>query len=126
MTTAYYDIKPPMFEAAGNGSYLYRWNIEQIMVDQYVSDGDNGNEPTVRWQCNEVIVWATVTRAKITEAVIAALWPADYEAKLINDYNAATIGMLGNEYIQRYKTFLEERKIAKERIATDCEALKIT
>jgi hypothetical protein len=81
-----------------------------------------------QWECNEVIVWETVTREKITAAVIAALWPSDYEAKMVNDYNAAKEGVLGDNgqaYIDRYTAFLAERKAIKEQVAADCAALEI-
>jgi hypothetical protein len=73
-------------------------------------------------------VWATVTREKITSAVIAALWDSDYEAKLVNDYNAAKEGVVGEEgqkYISRYTAFLAERKSIKEQVSADCETLNI-
>ncbi len=121
MTAAYYDSRPAVFEAVGNGSYLYRWGIEEVTVEREPSSEEDTTTAATRWRCFEVVVWATVTREKITEAVIAALWPADVEAKLINDYNAAVLGLLGPEYIDRYREFIEERQAAKERVAGDWE-----
>ncbi len=111
-------------EAVGNGSFLYRWDIVE---EEAGSDpaGDGDTPAAGRWKCREVTVWTSLTRERITEAVIATIWPADCEAKLINDYNAANLGMLGEEYIDRYRDFLAERKTIKERIAEDCEELNI-
>jgi hypothetical protein len=124
MNTAYYDTKPAIYEAVGDGSYRYRWDIQEIEVPAM------GNEDTARtqWTCKEVVVWATVTREKITSAVIAALWDSDYEAKLVNDYNAAKEGVFGEDgqkYISRYTAFLSERKAIKEQVSADCETLNI-
>lgn len=128
---AIYDKKPSKFEANGNGSYTYRWNIQEIEVPTGVGDIDTYTT-TTKWQCDEVVVWATVTKDKLTEAVITSIWDNDYEKKLINDYNAAKEGVFGNEsspqaldYITRYKTFLADRKAIKEQIAADCAALNI-
>jgi hypothetical protein len=122
-----YDSKPSIYEANGDGSYTYRWGIKEVVTP---SGDDTETESTsTKWECNEVIVWATVTRAKITAAVLALLWDSDYEAKLQNDYNGAKEGVFDDEeaqkYINRYKTFLDERKAIKEQVAADCTELGI-
>lgn len=130
---AIYDNKPSKFEANSNGSYTYRWNIQDIEAPTGIGANDTDTQATtIKWQCDEVIVWATVTKDKLTETVITRLWDNDYEKKLINDYNAAKEGVFGNEsspqaldYITRYKTFLAQRKAIKEQIAADCAALNI-
>lgn len=125
---AIYDAKPSMYEANGNGSYTYRWNITEVEV----SAGHETDATVKKWQCEEVVVWGTVTKDKITETVVISLWDNDYEKKLINDYNAAKEGVFGSvsgsiaqEYISRYKNFLTERKAIKERIEADCKTLNI-
>ena len=112
---AVYDAKPSVFEANNNGSYTYRWNIRQIQMPS--GEGTEERTTTVKWECDEVIVWGTVTRNKITEAVVTTLWDRDREKKLINDYNAAKEGVFGDvsgdvaqKYIAAYKSFLTERK----------------
>ena len=43
MTRSYYDARPSKFEAVGNGSYIYRWDIQeedapqQIMAEAKIS-----------------------------------------------------------------------------------------
>ena len=109
---AVYDAKPSVFEANNNGSYTYRWNIQQVEIPAE-SDGSHERSASVKWECEEVIVWSTVTRNKITEAVVTKLWDGDFEKKLINDYNAAKEGVFGDiageeaqKYIAAYKNFL--------------------
>jgi hypothetical protein len=117
------DVRPPILLDLGDGSYRYRWDIQEVEMPAM-----EGETPRTQWECKEVTVWATVTREKITSAVIAALWDSDYEAKLLNDYNAAKEGIFGEEaqkYIDRYTTFLSERKAIKEQVAVDCETLNI-
>ena len=48
-----------------------------------------------------------------------AIWSKDVEQKMLNDYNAAQLGILGEEYIANYKDFLTARKTIKEQIDTD-------
>ena len=99
MKRAYYDALPPKFEVVGNGSYIYRWDIQEEAVPQQIMAEDE-DQPVAevshtQYSCYEVIVWATVTSNKITEAVIGQMWEANYEQKLINEYNAAKLGMYG-------------------------------
>lgn len=137
MTRSYYDTLPPKFEAVGNGSYIYRWDIqEEAVTHQAVAEGEV--EPTtestgVQYSCYEVVVWATITSNKITEAAIAAMWDANYEQKLINEYNAASLGVYGGSKtseeakakISAYKDFLASRVALKVQIDNDCANLKI-
>lgn len=102
---AQYDLRPEKYSANGDGSYTYRWDIEAK------TDGS--------WQCNEVVVWGTVTREKIVAKVIEETW-GSIESKLLNDYNAALMEILPDEYITRYADFLTERKARKEQINADC------
>lgn len=128
---AVYDAKPSVFEANNNGSYTYRWNIRQVEIPAE-TEGQQERSATVKWECDEVIVWSTVTRNKITEAVVTKLWDGDFEKKLINDYIAAKEGVFGDisgeeaqRYIAAYKDFLTQRKSVKAQVDADCDALKI-
>ena len=125
---AIYDAKPSKYEAVGNGSYLYRWNIEEIQVP----DNSDSETTVIKWQCEEVIVWSTVTPNKVTEAVITSKWDNNYEQKLVNDYNAAKLGVYGSttsteatEKVAAYTAYLNERKALKEQIDADCAELGI-
>lgn len=125
---ATYDNKPSIYEANGDGSYTYRWNIQSVEVPA----GTDNEESTTKWKCEEVVVWGTVTKDKLTKSVVTTLWANDYEKKLINDYNAAKEGVFGSvtgatakAYIARYKEFLAQRKAIKEQVESDCATLNI-
>ena len=120
--------KPQIILAVGNGSYLYHWNIEEIQVPAQTE----GEEPTKAWQYEEVTVWPPVTPNKITETVITSKWDNNYEQKLVNDYNAANLGVYGSatspeakEKAAAYTAYLNERKALKEQIDADCGELGI-
>lgn len=39
----HYDFKPSKLEANGNGSYTYRWDIQEVQVENHFGEaGDNG------------------------------------------------------------------------------------
>lgn len=85
MTRSYYDARPSKFEAVGNGSYIYRWDIqEEAAPQQIMAEGEDqpaAESSRTQYSCYEVIVWASVSINKITEAVIRSMWDANYEQK---------------------------------------------
>ncbi len=106
-----YDNKPSAFAAVGNGSHLYRWSIEEIE-----SFDDNTQSSRTSWRCYEVVVSGTLSKDNTLKAVVAALWGDGVEQKLLNDYQAAMLGVLDESYITAYLEFLAERKAMKELI----------
>ena len=114
---AMYDLQPEKISNNGNGSITYRWDIKEVEMPRQM--GETVTTET-KWQCSEVIVWGTITRSKIVRAVIEEKWGMDVESKLMNDYNAAVIGVLPIEYKTRYTEFLTDRKAVKDQINADC------
>mgnify|MGYP006874235892 CR=1 FL=1 len=110
MNKVQYDLQPPKLEAVGNGSWKYRWDIEPIEVET-----PDGVSKTM-FQCYEVLVWKTPTVDNVTRAVITEKWDQSVEAKLINDYNAALLNVLSEDFIQPYLVFLNERNRLKSEI----------
>lgn len=126
---AFYDNKPSKFEANGDGSHLYRYDIKEETAPAQ----QEGEEARTQWSCEEVTVWSPVSANKITQAVIADKWDSDYEQKLVNEYNGAQMGLYGGSktsdeakaIIAKYKAFLEERAALKAQVDADCEELDI-
>lgn len=123
--TAFYDKKPSVYEAVGNGSYIYRWDIEEIEQPAH----EEGGEATTQWKCQEVTVWSPISANKITEKVIGELWENNYEQKLINEYNAAQLGVYDEETaaakVAAYKAFLTARAAVKAQVDADCGEIGI-
>ena len=113
---AFYDEKPSSFEAIGNGSYFYRYNIEEIA---------NEEDNTTQWACHEVVIWGTLTREKVVEAVIGNRWSLSEENKILNDYIGATSDFFTAEenaaFVATYEDFLAQRKELKDNVNTDWE-----
>ncbi len=122
----YYDARPSVVEAVGNGSFRYHWNIELVGAPKH---HDEDEEERTQWRADEVIVWQPLTPNRITEVVISELWAVDYEQKLINEYNAAQMGLMGDEEaavrIEAYKSFLMARAEVKAKVDADCAELGI-
>lgn len=126
--TAYYDSKPAAIEAVGNGSYRYRFNIEEVVAE--VTEDNIKEEKASQWRCEEVTVWAPLSANKITQRVISEKWDADTEQKLINEYNAVQLGIITDndeaaERTEAYRAFLTERTALKQQIDADCELYDI-
>lgn len=122
---AFYDHKPSVFEAVGNGSYIYRWDFVEVEQPAH----EEGGEPATQWKCQEVTVWSPVSANKITEKVIGELWENNYEQKLVNEYNAAQLGVYDEETaaakVAAYKEFLTARAAVKQQVDADCAELGI-
>ena len=123
----FYDNRPSILEKVGDGSYRYRWNITEVeMPNDMMEDNE---ETRTQWSCDEVIIFAPLSPNKITEKVIAELWDSNYEQKLLNEYNASTLGMYDEDVakskINKYKVFLRQREAIKHQIDEDCKMLNI-
>lgn len=121
---AFYDSKPSVLEAVGNGSYLYRTDIKEVTAS------GSDDEQRTQYQCEEVTVWSPLTSNRITEAVITGKWDNNQQQKLINEYNAAVMGLYTDDEeaakrIQAYTDYLTERAALKAQVDTDCGTLGI-
>ena len=111
---------PKIIEEVGNGSYLYHFNIEEVSNNNSaIVHSENNTENIKSYKYDEVVVWSPISSDAITKAVMNYLWSKDAEQKYINDYNAATLGILDSSYIDAYKDFMTQRKSIKEQIDKD-------
>lgn len=131
---AFYDNKPSKLEAIGNGSFAYRYNIQEAEKPAQ-SDNTEATEQAqaqTQWVCEEVIVWSPLSANKITEKVLTEKFENNFEQKLVNEYNAAQLGLYGEKTgeeaqkrIQAYTDFLTERAALKSQVDADCAELGI-
>lgn len=129
---AFYDNKPSVLEAVGDGSYRYHFNIIEINPEVIPSSDNVEDGQITQWQCQEVTVWSPVTSNKITKAVITEVCDHNYEQKLVNEYNAAQLGMYGEKtseeakkHIAAYTEYLDTRAALKAQVDADCAELGI-
>lgn len=131
---AFYDSKPAVFSAVGNGSYLYRYNIQEEEVEQVEQETTSKKKTSTattkkQFSCQEVTVWSPVSSDKIFNAVLTDKYDKDYEQKLLNDYYSAQLGLYdeaeAKEKTEAYKTFLQERQQLHAQVDSDCKTLGI-
>ena len=124
----YSDNKPKVFEPIGDGGFRYNYNIREIEVDRFDIIEETNIKQT-QWEYDNVIIYPPIDKDKITRAVITNTWDSDYENKLINDYNAISLGVFSeqeaNEKLERYRGFLNQRKKLKEMINQDYKNYRI-
>lgn len=115
---ALFDHRPQVLEAYGNDIYRYRYDIE-----------DTSTEEGIQFSAQEVKIYAPISANKITAAVIADRWDNNFEQKLVNEYNAAKLGIYSEEEAQAkinaYAEFLAARSALKLQVDNDCAALGI-
>lgn len=125
---AFYDNQPKKLEAVGDGSFRYRFNIrEEEKPAQGIENSETAEQahPQIQWVCDEVTVWAPLSANKITEKVLTERWDGNYEQKLLNEYNAANLGMIPDreeteKRRQAYTDFLRRRAALKKEIDDFC------
>lgn len=88
---AFYDNKPSILEAVGNGSKVYRWNIEEVVPE--LTEENAGEEKVSQWKCEEVVVWLPITSDRVIEAVIRSKYSTSEELSLVNKFNAYQQGL---------------------------------
>jgi len=107
MKASYKDL-PAKIQPVGNGTFLYRMNI----VKQVSEEGE------ISYTCDEFQI-NHLTREEMVRQVIADLYGNGVEQKLMNDYNAAELGLLDETDKIPYLNYLANRKIIKEQIYAD-------
>lgn len=115
---AFYDSKPPYLEAVGNGSYVYRFNIEEVVPE--LTDENAGEEKVSQWKCEEVTVWIPVTSDKVIEAVIRAKYTESAELALVNKFNAYQQGLdVEAGIVEEYTEYLSFVANVKRQVRKD-------
>lgn len=124
--TAFSTEKPSIFEAVGNGNYLYHYDIQECDSTEPASDGQSKK----MWRYEEETICPPLTSNRITEAVITGRFPSNYELKVINDFNGIALNLCSDEEeatakAQRYQEYLSERARIKAIIDADCKTFNI-
>lgn len=102
---AFYDNKPSNIEAVGNGSFLYRWDIAEVIPE--ITEGDANEEQTSQWQCQEVTVWPPLSSDRVIAEVIRSKYSTEQELSLMNKFNAYQQGLdVTPDIVDEYTDYL--------------------
>lgn len=84
---------------------------------------------TAQWSATVIPAFEPLSQNKFIESAMSLIYGNDYEDKLINEFNAAKLGIYDDDtshaMIERYKTFLSNRKSMKQEIERICIANNI-
>lgn len=116
--------KPEILTPADEISMFYRWNINEITIE------DESSNPRTLWEADSVLLYYPITKENILKNVIKYYWDNDNEKKLINDYLSTFVIpnmdiILQELYINRYRDFITKRNELKNIIEADCQLLNI-
>lgn len=116
--------KPEILTPADEISMFYRWNINEITIE------DETSNPRTLWEADSVLLYYPITKDNILKNVIKYYWNNDAEKKLINDYLSTFVIpnmdiILQELYINRYRDFITKRNELKNIIEADCQLLNI-
>ena len=79
---------------------------------------------TPQWSATVIPAYEPLSQNKFIESAMSLIYGNDYEDKLINEYNAANLGIYDAEtsaaMVERYKAFLANRKTMKAEIERIC------
>lgn len=100
-----------------------RYHAEiRLDITQETSTGEGSD--TVQWSATVIPSCEPLSQNKFIEAAMCLIYGNDYEDKLINEYNAASLGIYDEDtsraMIERYTTFLSNRKAMKAEIERIC------
>jgi hypothetical protein len=119
MIKTYYSQQPTKFER-GKQCAIIRLDInkESVVAAADETEGDP------QWSAYEFRRYEPITQNIFIEEIFTRLYGNDYENKLINEYNAAKMGLYPDgemeQKITRYRAFLQERAERKAEIERIC------
>ena len=115
MTRAYYDKRPSAFEAVGNGNWLYRWDIQEEVIER---EPDMGS--VTQYSCNEATIHGKPEYGNCVEAVIRSDYSTETEFSLINQYNAYQQGVSSDaSVVSEYEEYLAYVSSVKAMVKKD-------
>lgn len=129
--------KPQVIDDLRNGqsTFNYNHNIKEIEVEQNAGnteagEGEGSDPKKVKsWQYDSLRVEYHRTGNNILETLLTEKYPQDQQQKLVNDYQAAQLGILEDEEadnaVASYKAFLQDRKAIKAMVKADCVTYNI-
>lgn len=108
---AHYDIlhgEPIVLEKDNDGSYIFRFNIKPEFGKQGNEQDPNESEIQIGWECREIRIFGSPTKANLKKAIIRSLVDETMEFDLINSYYKHILEIEPNEdAVNEYKEFLQ-------------------
>jgi hypothetical protein len=126
MKAYFSEVTTPIRDNHNNKDCSYFMNISE--KEKELQNG----EKVVEYEADEYLInvpYSKLTSNDVVKAVIDTLFPVDKEQKLINEYNAANLGLYEektkNAKVVAYNDFLAQREAIKTQINKDCITLGV-
>lgn len=126
------ETRPEVIESLNNGqgTVHYNHNIKEVLVKEgeggsleVVTEESDATGKMFQYDCLRVEY--PTTRNNILATLLNAKYDSNKESKLVNDYQAAQVGILDESYKEPYLAFLRDRQNLKAQVEADCEPLNI-
>lgn len=110
------DSVQPTFDVIdrAKGTTLYNFNQHYEQIDD-----EQGQKRKVNVY-DSLLCYYPITANTVLETLIMAKYSDNLEKKLLNDYNAAVVGVEDESKKQPYLDFLAERKALRAMVDADC------
>lgn len=119
------DVRPPIIQDLGNGSYYYNYNIHEVRVPAEPIEGEEPEERTV-FEYEAVLIWGIPNYKKCVKAVLRDRRDESEEFSLINKYNAVVLGLSDDEDDkEEYLAYLSEVLSVKAMVKADLQATNV-
>lgn len=120
------DIPPTIFQRQSNGSWVYSFGFEE--VEREMLGMEEGTTHTYKAYLGFVIKLNGETSLdNFKKQAMDFFWGVDRENQYINEYNIAMNNLApqgrADDYIQRYKQFLQERIFILDKLEEDYQSL---
>lgn len=117
----YYNQRPSEF---GRDKFSATIRLDIKEEPAAVADTAADETAAAQYSALEFVQYEPITQNLFIELIFTGLYGNDYEAKLINEYNAAKLGLYPDgemeQKITRYRAFLQERAAYKAEIERIC------
>lgn len=121
------DMPTKLFAKHSDGTWSYNFDIIEVEKEDETMHGEEDTqEKTTKivYQYYNIDFGGIFSKDEIKKHVMDYLWGVDYENKLMNEYNAYKEGISQDASVEtKYKTFLQERKDAMDKVQTDWDNL---
>ncbi|MDR0602760.1 MAG: hypothetical protein LBG80_00475 [Bacteroidales bacterium] len=114
------DIRPPIFQDLGDGSWYYNFNIREVQAP--TDDLQGESEEKTAFEYETVHIWGKPEYESLVPLVIAEKYSPSKETSLINKYNAYVLEISENpQDKESYEAYLEDTFEIKAMVKKDLQ-----
>jgi hypothetical protein len=110
------NVRPPVFQDLGDGSWYYNYNIQEVEVQM----GTENGTPRPAFEYDTVHVWGRPTKALLKREIIRSKVDESAELAIVNAYSKHVLQVkVDEEAVENYKRFLQFTEDLDAMLVTD-------